>query len=223
MDLSCQVLKYLHFLRLVIINDDFKPMVNENIQIDFNGKIKPQTNIIIDRYVRWLLLCKKYPTKNLQPPFDILFVWNVHMLRPHCYRNDCLKLFGGYVPNTCADIFGEISNCSDFFTLWNLEYNEQLCEHKSEKESKIITYNLNEIISFKLDESIWKQILFTRRVVGYRNIKHFTTNVIKNMINRYDKFFDIISPCHKLCPTTDIDIVWHAYQLNPRLYFDHSN
>ncbi|PKN54541.1 MAG: hypothetical protein CVU56_26070 [Deltaproteobacteria bacterium HGW-Deltaproteobacteria-14] len=49
----------------------------------------------VDRYRRFLALCRVSPGVALAPTLDIDLIWRLHMGTPGAYYVDCLTLFGG--------------------------------------------------------------------------------------------------------------------------------
>src|SRR5690348_7156830 len=50
--------------------------------------------LIVERYVNFLVLNKKYPEAALSPTYDIDEMWHLHMLCPRNYYADCMNYFG---------------------------------------------------------------------------------------------------------------------------------
>jgi len=71
--------------------------------------------------------------------------------------------------------------------------------------------------------SAWKQIVFSRKILGRRNIAEIRHQFVqKTMVQRYLQFLLLIKKFigegKLFTPTLDIDLVWHAHQLNPQCY-----
>lgn len=49
---------------------------------------------ILPSYERFLNLCNQQSDANFSPPYVIDLIWHAHQMEPHCYKADCLDLFG---------------------------------------------------------------------------------------------------------------------------------
>lgn len=102
-------------------------------QLDDKGR-----QVILERYRRFMLLCKKYPESNIAPTTDIDEMWHVHMLCPVAYFNDCREYFGGILDHNAG--FGaepsELSQLQAIFdataTLWADNFGESYIPDSNE-------------------------------------------------------------------------------------------
>lgn len=60
----------------------------------FSNMSFTEIEYFVDRYTKFLRLCKKYSSEMLAPTKDIDEVWHTHMLRPVPYISDCESYFG---------------------------------------------------------------------------------------------------------------------------------
>lgn len=84
----------------------------------------------VERYEKFLMLCKKYPDKHLVPTHDIDFMWHLHMLNPRNYWSDCMGYFGDILDHNAG--FGtqeiekeeHLNQFNETARLWKLEFSQ---------------------------------------------------------------------------------------------------
>lgn len=96
-----------------------------------SGLSKDELKFSIERYKKFLQLCKKHPDKALAPTKEIDEIWHLHMLSPIQYYCDCKEYFGELLDHNGG--FGmieeEFETWQQYFRdtqlLWKSEFNEE--------------------------------------------------------------------------------------------------
>ncbi|CAI6340617.1 unnamed protein product [Periconia digitata] len=83
-----------------------------------------------NRYLRFLLLHKRYPTEYFVPTWDIDLVWHTHQLWPSNYRNHHLNYLGHMLDHDItADDSGNVREWKlRTADLWKIEFSEALAQ-----------------------------------------------------------------------------------------------
>ena len=196
----------------------------------------------------WLPLLLKFSkdtTTDMDylPPLDVHWVWVVHMLAPQLYRKDCLSIFGrifGHVLDPEHVMEQKRENAK---LIWDQEYpvesfyEEEKDEEKAHSqrlvnleyetlsmyECQLTHYVLfSRLRSTRLTYNIMGAVERQRKFFYQVSLPHYLETVfLTKAFDRYGKFLHL----HKtnvtnsfLVPCYDIDLIWHAHQLNPDLY-----
>ena len=168
----------------------------------------------------WLPLAATFPEECLSAPLDIEWVWHCHMLSPRAYSKDCVQIVNTVVNHTIRspkDYQRALAKSRD---LWYRLYQEvgepftlDFCA----------PYNVNEVSCFKSKISYNIVEAATRQKVFYYQVSlpHYKdTKFLDDSIIRYKKFLFLKQqlPDEFIVPCYDIDLLWHAHQLNPWAY-----
>jgi len=115
---------------------------NVPFNIDINDKVKKSGGFLgsldskdrafaVERYKKFLHMCKVYPNKALAPTKEIDEMWHLHMLSPIQYMKDCNEFFGELLDHNGG--FGkrddEFETWQKYFRetemLWDMEFGEK--------------------------------------------------------------------------------------------------
>jgi hypothetical protein len=125
---------------------------------------------------------------------------------------DAIKLIDCFDIDECNNILAKELNIS--------KSTKKYQELKNRVKSLISHYSkCISCTSKDLIEGMYLQHKFILKV--FSNIDHYSNeNIIKKSISRYEKFIKLISENKErsFVPTIDIDIVWHAHQLDTERY-----
>lgn len=95
------------------------------------------------RYVRWLQLKQRHPSRPMAPTRDIDLFWHLHMLSPVAYHRDCMRLFGQVLDHDggFGKADGELDVLKAVFLatgrLWEQTYGEPYGEDGAPAEDQI--------------------------------------------------------------------------------------
>ena len=198
-NLKTAMLKQLKFLRDV----DGNPWL-------YSG---PYLRNAIRRYEHcWLPLAADCP--GLQPPLDIHWVWHVHMLAPYFYEKDCLTLVNTVVDHGLPE--DEQHGLEVTKKLWAKRYTEPfIVDSHTNLDDGIQNYRST--CSYNIEAAASRQKVFYYQV----SLPHYSdSKFLDNAILRYMKFLFLKqqNPDTFLVPCYDIDLAWHAHQLEPAAY-----
>eukprot|EP00250_Pteridium_aquilinum_P030037 c40544_g1_i1 orf=2-748(-) len=188
----------------------------------------PAVSRAIQRYEEcWLPLLDEFSkhgsTLPLQPPLDCAWIWHCHRLNPTIYARDCNLLFGRVLdaPQSAQEttdatettrlVWEERFPQENYFldlTLYHQE--DQWTPPADTIESHKIKYNL--------EEAVLRQKTFYYQV-SQPHMKE--ENFLRVAEQRYKGFLHLFRTTNFkvfLVPTYDIDLMWHAHQMNPIAY-----
>ena len=198
-DLKTAMVKQLKFLR----------DVDENPWL-YSG---PNLRNAIRRYEQcWLPLASHHT--DLQPPLDIHWVWHVHMLAPYFYEEDCLTLVNTVVDHGLPE--DEQQGLEVTKKLWAKRYTEPFIVDSHTKLDDGIQ-NYRSKCSYNFEAAVSRQKVFYYQV----SLPHyFDSKFLDSAVGRYKKllFLKQQNPNTFLVPCYDIDLAWHAHQLEPVAY-----
>ena len=202
---SCDALKtaryYGHFLR------------------EYSNQTPPVTNIRLLRRAAlryehcWLPLVATKGDTVLFPPWDVYYVWHLHMLLPQNYRKYCHKYFGRTLGHT--------------FLGPEDDQHQLIMSTKSiwQERHPLEPYEMKEVPGSTLLETRLTKILCESDV----NIAHFHHQLtaehyqddyfLQSAQERYCMFMNMIKQrAGGYIPTTDIELLWKSHMLNPVAY-----
>ena len=142
------------------------------------------------------------------------FAWQVHMLNPKRYREDCIQSFGKVVPlpdsDAPSDDLGQVAPVNGRKATCTAESVER-------KPARTLTTNFTD---FDLVGAIHRQLDFCRKILPLE--KH-VDRYLPLWMERYGMFLSLLKSDHKkadneraVCvPTLNIDMIWHTHMLFP--------
>lgn len=153
---------------------------------------------------------------HLAAPLDIAWVWHCHMLAPLAYFRDCNNLFGKIISHKPMVGSERSDAMKTAESLWIKTYPDiPFFNHKS--TTLKIPSEFVSRISYDLQAAISRQRVFYYQV----SLPHYTDKkFLERSVIRYKKFLFMkkVSPNSFIVPCYDIDLIWHAHQLNPVSY-----
>ena len=158
------------------------------------------------------------------PPFEVYYLWLVHMLQPAAYREDCLLAFGRILPHVNHSPC--LQNDEYLNSLWLKEYGTSInassghgTENSDSKES----------IPMRLFQAVdwWKGLDGLTAI--HRDIQCNVPaipagdhNFIERALHHYETYLHLaVSSKEELAPGFAIDFVWHSHQCTPVQYSDY--
>ncbi|ROV97360.1 hypothetical protein VMCG_06896 [Cytospora schulzeri] len=154
------------------------------------------------------------------PSLDILIVWHSFMLNPRDYMHYANQVLLGRLGGKGIDwqqlkvrLDSIPDGVSDHLILLNNT------SHMTEQQG--LTHGCD----FDMVAAIQRQLKFCSDMYDAKYLKsQYTNNILRNAIERYEKFFTLIAehPGVGIAPTPDIDLVWHTHQLSPKSYAAYS-
>ena len=201
LDLITQALHQLEFLAVIDKNPSLQ---NPAILIR-----------VLYRYEKfWLPLAAAHPYECLSAPIDIEWLWHCHMLSPKAYVRDCLNVVGKKINHTLrkAKDYEKALRTSE--VLWSRLYPTEpfhfdYTQSHGLRFESIIHYNI-------IDAAVrQKSFYYQVSLPHYRDKKFLEWGLV-----RYKKFIYLHQqlPNEFLVPCYDIDLFWHAHQVNPFAY-----
>ena len=164
----------------------------------------------------WLPLVKESRFEDLEAPFDVHWVWHVHMLCPLKYAADTQAVIG-FIPDHKFFILKQekqaVVNKSK--ELWQKHTSEPF-DLKLETVSEEYQ-DFDSLITYNILEASDRQKEFYYNV----SLPHFIfESFLETAIERYKKFVQLKKKNRDafLVPMYDIDFVWHTHQLCPLAY-----
>ena len=164
----------------------------------------------------WLPLVKENRFEELEPPFDVHWVWHVHMLCPLKYAADTQAVIG-FIPDHKFFILkqGKQTVVNKSKELWQ-KYTPEPFDLKLEAVNEEYQ-KFDSLITYDILEASDRQKEFHYNV----SLSHFIfESFLDTAIKRYNKFVALKKKNRDafLVPMYDIDFVWHTHQLCPLAY-----
>ncbi|XP_060563349.1 uncharacterized protein LOC132722802 [Ruditapes philippinarum] len=196
---------------------EFLKTVNDIPELNKSSTLKRA----VYRYEKyWLPLAAEYPNEFLAPPLDVEWAWHCHMLNPNAYERDCREIVGSTVKHTMlgARRFYKEQRKSQRYWLekigkyqepFTIDYREPFDTVAIDTYHSKITYDI--LAASKRQMDLYYQVSLPH----YKNRKYLNTSHL-----RYKQFLYAKAklPNAFLEPSYDIDLFWHAHQLNPVIY-----
>ncbi|XP_078655975.1 uncharacterized protein LOC144902415 [Branchiostoma floridae x Branchiostoma belcheri] len=181
----------------------------------------PHVDNALRRYEKlWLPLVARVGTKGLSPPLDIHWVWHVHMLAPLHYEADCNNIVGKLIDHHIPDNIPSFrKGLQAAQSQWEKEYPSESfdVDLNSPPPSKVVVASPDSQISYDLRSAISRQRMFYYQV----SLPHFRDDkFLQEAVLRYKMLLHLkkTNPGKFLVPCYDMDLIWHAHQINPVIY-----
>ncbi|XP_048131223.1 glycine-rich domain-containing protein 2-like isoform X2 [Rhodamnia argentea] len=178
----------------------------------------------------WLPLLAKHMDSPISEgplvvPLDCEWIWHCHRLNPVRYKIDCQELYGRILDNSnvLSSLQGTCTKQTE--AIWNRMYPSEPYEldinGNSSKNGAGNTMGAPRDSDYDLVAAVKRQSSFFYQVSRpYMN----DDVLLKEAVARYKAFLYLIKRKREkankcFCvPTYDIDLIWHAHQLNPASY-----
>ncbi|KAF8024722.1 hypothetical protein BT93_F1793 [Corymbia citriodora subsp. variegata] len=178
----------------------------------------------------WLPLLAKHMDSRISEgplvvPLDCEWIWHCHRLNPVQYKIDCQELYGRILDNwnVLSSVQGTCTKQTE--AIWNRMYPSEIYELNIDGNSpKSGTGNT----TGALRDSGYDFVAAVKRQSSffYQVSRPYMNNdvLLKEAVARYKAFLYLIKRNREkanrcFCvPTYDIDLIWHAHQLNPVSY-----
>lgn len=173
----------------------------------------------IRRYeVFWLpLAAKQGPDSTLlAAPLDIAWVWHLHLLAPHDYEQDCLRLVSRVVDHKPMNGQQRSQGLQNARGLWEDAYPAERFEVDLNRTVEM-TMPFHSKLSLDLEEVSYYQSKFCYQV----SLPHFTdVKFLTRAIERYEHHLQLKSqhPQVPLVSCVDVDLIWFAHMQHPFNY-----
>lgn len=162
----------------------------------------------------WLPLTAAHPGECLSAPLDIEFIWHCHMLSPKAYARDCMNVIGSVANHALKPGDKYKRDLEKAEALWISWYPSEPF-HANYKNTKAVSF-MSKLSYDVLDAAMrQKDFFYQVSLPHYRNVQFLEAG-----LERYKKFLYLRQQLPKefLVPTYDVDLFWHAHQLNPWAY-----
>ncbi|CAA7048136.1 unnamed protein product [Microthlaspi erraticum] len=176
----------------------------------------------------WLPLLAKYSESSsicegpLVPPFDCEWVWHCHRLNPVRYMSDCEEFYGRVLDNSGVVSSANGSCKLQTENLWKRLYPMEPYDLDLNKEEPDDISAIERCTTYDLVSAVQRQSSFYNEV----SRAHVDSDIIiQEAVGRYKAFLYLIKRSREKLinlisvPTYDIDLIWHAHQLNPSSYY----
>eukprot|EP00892_Ulva_mutabilis_P007881 jgi/Ulvmu1/5465/UM023_0001.1 len=165
----------------------------------------------------------------LVPPLDIAFVWHCHVLCPTRYFSDWQEITGSVPDYKFPDLAAPTAATTENGLHVDLSTKADALQSMWRSLERAIslpsrTYNVDHLaklptscMSYDVASAALRQKVFFYQV----SLPHYgLQSFIHSAIARYITFLSIrrANPGTKLCPTYDIDLVWHSHMSRPHQY-----
>ncbi|KAL3735017.1 hypothetical protein ACJRO7_024217 [Eucalyptus globulus] len=178
----------------------------------------------------WLPLLAKHIDSPISEgplvvPFDCEWIWHCHRLNPVRYKIDCQELYGSILDNwnVLSSVQGTCTKQTE--AIWNRMYPSEPYElninGNLSKSGAGNTMGAPRDSDYDLVAAVKRQSSFFYQVSRpYMN----DDVLLREAVARYKAFLYLIKRNREkanecFCvPTYDIDLIWHAHQLNPASY-----
>jgi hypothetical protein len=154
-----------------------------------------------------------------QAPIDIEFVWQVHMLSPNAYIEDCKTLYGKVFGHKHIDPKSEawqnIGTKTRLVWLDRFETYYDILEDIFKRNNQPKTYESR--IGYDLKTACVEHSKFYYQV----SLPHFEdVNFLATGLERYKKFLYLkrLQPNINIMPCNLIKLIWYTHQLDPLAY-----
>lgn len=189
----------------------------------------------------WLpLLASVVPHQRIAliPPIDVHWVWFCHMLCPHRYVTDSPLMCSaaGFHPHhnqsqlldhalfSRADYRRGVRCTQRIWALYTQNQTEPYDLHDYLQQAPLVqrasssSPSKQSNISYNVIAAASRQMAFHYQAAILPHYRHIS--FMQVAVARYSKFLQLMRdfPDQIWVPTYDIDIVWHAHMLHPRLY-----
>ncbi len=108
---------------------------------DLNALSTEEKKQVKDRYIKYLMLSKKFFDLWLAPTKDIDELWHLHMLCPVHYYNDCISNFGEILNHDYRGIQKPPVSHKEIILrtnkLWKKEFNEEMFSDGTNEKGKL--------------------------------------------------------------------------------------
>ena len=172
----------------------------------------------------WLPLLRDYIISTngkgpmIAPSLDVHWVWLVHMLAPQHYIQDCKAVVGQMLPHRLPTQRALYFARERGKVIWKQTFPNVMWE-ADESNSFKLSQNFPSKISYNIMKAVERQSAFFYQVsLGHYRCGSF----LRAAIRRYRQFLHLKlkSPEAFLVPCYDMDLVWHAHQVHPSIYFN---
>ncbi|XP_020586953.1 glycine-rich domain-containing protein 1-like [Phalaenopsis equestris] len=163
--------------------------------------------------------------ESLTVPLDCEWIWHCHRLNPIQYRKDCEKLYGRVLDKKNVQSTVHEKAKQQTAEIWASFYPDEPFELDFRSPSTGGTSNKHietlNTITYDLVSAVKRQSSFYHQVC--RPIMH-DKRFLDGAVARYKGFLHLIKRNRErsiICfcvPTYDIDLMWHAHQLQPISY-----
>ena len=150
-----------------------------------------------------------------KPPLDVRWVWHVHLLNPRMYESDCKRVLGASFSHVLTPSEGR----SRDQTAWEREFPDEPFDLTLQivEERRHVWDSWTSSFKYDIVEAALRQKVFYYQV----SLPHFRDDVfLKEAVERYRNFFNLKGNHREafLVPCYDVDLVWHAHQVNNKAY-----
>ncbi|KAI1856892.1 uncharacterized protein JN550_013599 [Neoarthrinium moseri] len=181
------------------------------------------------RFIKWSQTAEA--NEEATPPLDIFIVWHAYMLNTNAYRQYAKQVFKARIGREGID-WAAVHDRIDEDNQFKMSADEAAPTKQSPLSVDLLSVLKNGEIkvedvkpspsaSFDMVAAVKRQLKFAHKMHEARWLRSpFAGKILKNAIDRYEKFFTLIAeyPYSSLSPTPDIDLVWHTHQLSPKRY-----
>lgn len=179
----------------------------------------------LDRAIRryewcWLplLASQERGASPLVPPLDCAWVWHCHRLNPIQYAQDCKSLFGKILGAPVPEARHMVAATETTVQLWKKRFPAEPYHHIGQSHSWEEIDTTISRISYDLVDAVLRQSSFFHQV---SELHVRTESFLHAAEMRYKGFLHLAAKSKGkqfLVPTYDIDLMWHAHQLDPLAY-----
>ena len=210
LDLGESALRYLRFLT--------KVHIRQKKQDGHHSHESPLLNAIRRYEHFWLPLCaENADCCSLKPPWDVYYVWCLHMLMSSQYRSYCLLKYGRVLGHDfIEDPVKEVAAQQRSREIWEGRFPAERFEVNVEGADTATSECVSELTSVIID-SEQKQALFFYQV----SLSHFRdSEFVAEAVNRYVGILYLKKnhPEVELCLTNDLELIRQAHVLSPVKY-----
>ncbi|MCO5602562.1 hypothetical protein L7F22_056696 [Adiantum nelumboides] len=201
-------------------------------QVDHHRNFFYQTGPALSRAIKryedcWLPLLAEHGSSStcstpLQPPLDCAWIWHCHRLNPIAYARDCELLYGRLVGAPPTMDTAEVIESSR--RLWEVQFPQEKYhldltqfQRVNQRQPSAIAKQMTRI-QYNLEEAALRQSSFYYQVSQPHMREE---SFLGAAAQRYKGFLHLFKMTGCKCflvPTYDIDLMWHAHQLNPEAY-----
>ncbi|KAG0620699.1 hypothetical protein M758_4G236500 [Ceratodon purpureus] len=199
----------------------FLARVNQDPGLTHAG---PALDCAVRRYeVCWLplLASQEKGATALVPPLDCAWVWHCHRLNPVRYAHDCKAVFGKILGAPVPQARSMVAATETTIQLWKKRYSTMPYQHHGVTTAsfgKVGIAASRRRVSYNLVDAVLRQSSFYYQV-SQLHVRQEAFLHAAEM--RYKGFLHLAAKSKGklfLVPTYDIDLMWHAHQLDPIAY-----
>ncbi len=175
----------------------------------------------LKRYAElWLPLAGAREREDVEPPLDVHWVWYLHMLKPHAYNEDCMKLIGK-VPSHKLHFLSESRDSARERTkiLWEKRFPKEAFDIPTEEyKSMNLAPQVSHLTHIITDVKTQKMYIYQMLLPHYSDVKFQQTAV-----ERYKRYLYTrkASPEYTSPPSSagfDVDLMHRTHKIRPQEY-----